>query len=196
MSHLSSTAELPFLPAINRFQVDCGEAPTKVGFMLLARARKVSALMAAGLLFAWGAFGQGEGEGGVIRVQFLGLKSDQGEITLCVHDRTTMTKANLKRKDNADAVLRTNIAVRGLTASWVSPDLPLGDYALLAYHDRNGNGKCDLGLIGTERVGASNYAKPLLGYPAFSKAQFRLEKGGAAVSLVLQKPGLRLLPPY
>ena len=137
-----------------------------------------------------------EDDGGRVTIRFLGLKSASGMVTLCVHDEKTMAKANLKKKEKALAVVRTNVVARRLPVEWVSPKLPPGEYAILAYHDKNRNGKCDLALFGSERVGASNYDKPLMGYPTFSKARFVLTPQGANVDVRLQKPGVRLLPPY
>jgi uncharacterized protein (DUF2141 family) len=50
--------------------------------------------------------------------------------------------------------------------------VPSGEYAAVAVHDENGNGKLDNGLLGFggERYGFSNGVGPLLGWPAFENA--------------------------
>jgi outer membrane protein len=55
-------------------------------------------------------------------------------------------------------------------------DLPGGDYALVVYHDENGNGRLDKNFIGIPRepLGFSNRYRPK-GPPTFSRAAFRLE---------------------
>jgi uncharacterized protein (DUF2141 family) len=52
--------------------------------------------------------------------------------------------------------------------------LPAGEYAAVAVHDENDNGKLDNGLLGFggERFGFSNGVRPMLGWPDFEAAAF------------------------
>lgn len=52
--------------------------------------------------------------------------------------------------------------------------VPTGEYAAVAVHDENDNGKLDNGLFGFggERYGFSNGVRPMLGWPDFSAAAF------------------------
>ena len=66
--------------------------------------------------------------------------------------------------------------------------LPAGDYAVLVYHDENGNGLFDRDAVGipTEGYGVSNNALPALSPPTFAGARFHLaaaERKGLAVTL-------------
>jgi uncharacterized protein (DUF2141 family) len=66
--------------------------------------------------------------------------------------------------------------------------LPPGDYAVLVYHDENGNGLFDRDAVGipTEGYGVSNNALPALSAPTFAGARFHLgagERHGCSVSL-------------
>ncbi|HEY6563768.1 MAG TPA: DUF2141 domain-containing protein, partial [Pirellulaceae bacterium] len=47
-------------------------------------------------------------------------------------------------------------------------------YAAACFHDENGNGKIDRGVLGIPKEGAavSNYGKGLKGPPRFKKARF------------------------
>ena len=56
------------------------------------------------------------------------------------------------------------------------PDLASGEYALVVYHDENGNGRLDENFLGipSEPLGFSNRYWPQ-GPPTFSKAAFKLE---------------------
>lgn len=59
-------------------------------------------------------------------------------------------------------------------------DLPSGEYALVVYHDENGNGRLDENFIGipSEPLGFSNRYWPQ-GPPTFSRAAFKLEANEA-----------------
>lgn len=52
--------------------------------------------------------------------------------------------------------------------------VPAGVYAIACFHDENGNGKYDLGLLGIPLEGsvASNDAKGVFGPPSFKDAKF------------------------
>lgn len=64
----------------------------------------------------------------------------------------------------------------GGTTSGRIPDLASGEYALVVYHDENGNGRLDENFIGipSEPLGFSNSYWPQ-GPPTFRKAAFKLE---------------------
>src|SRR3546814_5617415 len=60
----------------------------------------------------------------------------------------------------------------------VFKDLPPGRYAVLAYHDENGNGELDrrFGMIPTEGYGLSNNPK-VMGPPSFEDSAFEVPAG-------------------
>lgn len=60
-------------------------------------------------------------------------------------------------------------------------DLPPGDYAVMAYHDRNANGRLDTLPVGlpTEPYGFSNDSRGVFGPPAWRAAVFRVTEAGA-----------------
>jgi len=70
-------------------------------------------------------------------------------------------------------------AVKNKKAEVIIEGLPLGDYAIVAYHDRNGNGKLDHHFIGfpLEPIGYSGeYEFGLFsGMPSFSKLRFHYQ---------------------
>jgi uncharacterized protein (DUF2141 family) len=63
----------------------------------------------------------------------------------------------------------------------VTRDLPPGAYAVMAYHDRNANGRLDTLPVGlpTEAYGFSNNSRGLFGPPAWRQAAFQLTGSGA-----------------
>lgn len=65
----------------------------------------------------------------------------------------------------------------------VFPQLPSGTYAVATYHDENGNGAFDTGLLGlpSEGFGFSNDARVLLGPPSFADAAIFVPAEGATI---------------
>jgi uncharacterized protein (DUF2141 family) len=81
----------------------------------------------------------------------------------------------------ADAykALRTQpaeINPQALTAQAVFEGIPPGTYAVMVFHDENGNGKLDKNIVGTpkEGYGASNNPAKKMRAPMFDEAKFLL----------------------
>ena len=57
-------------------------------------------------------------------------------------------------------------------------DLPIGEYAVRAFHDENNNGKLDKGLFGqpVEGWGVSNDARGFMSAPPFKKMLVKVDK--------------------
>lgn len=85
-----------------------------------------------------------------------------------------------------DAVQVLTIPAQEGTVSGVFHDIPAGRYAVLAYHDENGNQKLDLflGMIPTEGWGLSN-DPTVVGPPRFDASAFDIAESGGAVSVQL-----------
>lgn len=80
---------------------------------------------------------------------------------------------------DASKALRTQqakIDPQTLTAEAVFPGIPQGTYAVMVFHDENGNGKLDKNLVGIpkEGYGASNNPAKKMRPPAFDEAKFSL----------------------
>lgn len=73
------------------------------------------------------------------------------------------------------------------SASALFIGLPSGNYAVVAAHDANDNGKFDRGFFGfgTEPYGFSNDARPWIGRPSFADASFRIESGETEILIEL-----------
>lgn len=81
---------------------------------------------------------------------------------------------------DATKALRTQAAKidpQTLTAQAVFSGVPQGSYAVMAFHDENGNGKLDKNLVGMpkEGYGASNNPARKMRAPAFDEAKFPLK---------------------
>ena len=65
--------------------------------------------------------------------------------------------------------------------------LPAGRYALIAYHDENGNGELDrfLGMIPSEGYGVSKLPEPS-GPPRFDQAAFDVPENGRELAIPLR----------
>ncbi len=75
-------------------------------------------------------------------------------------------------------------------AAFVFDDLPVGDYAVSAYYDRDGNGEFDTGLLGIprEKFGFSNNAWGSFGPASWENARFEISED-AAISIALRTAG-------
>ena len=85
-------------------------------------------------------------------------------------------------------------AIRAVAQPAASPvfrfaDLPEGEYAVAAFHDRNDNGKLDTNLMGvpTEPYGFSRRGAATMGAPTWDDAKFPLPAGGARIDVQLSK---------
>jgi uncharacterized protein (DUF2141 family) len=95
--------------------------------------------------------------------------------------------------DTADA-MRAQTGIVGVRVrlsgpeSRVTLDLPPGRYALVAFHDRNGDGKLDRNLLGmpTEAYGFSNNAQANMGPPSFEDAAVTIAASGTAARITVR----------
>ena len=67
-------------------------------------------------------------------------------------------------------------------------DLPAGRYAVMAYHDRDGDGRLDTLPVGlpTEPYGFSNNSRGVFGPPKWNAAVFELKEPGAQQAIRLR----------
>jgi uncharacterized protein (DUF2141 family) len=104
-----------------------------------------------------------------LRIEIENSDGAEGRVYVSVYDRAE----GFGKSENALA-----LAVLPARAPSVAfPALPAGDYAVAAFHDRNGNGKMDSNLVGLpiERYGFSNDAAGAMGPPSFEAARFAVQ---------------------
>ena len=77
----------------------------------------------------------------------------------------------------AGAVIAAFVPITAGGCEWIIDGLPPGEYAAMAYQDKNGNGKLDKRTFGRPRepYGFSNEARATFGPPGFEKASFTLD---------------------
>jgi uncharacterized protein (DUF2141 family) len=110
---------------------------------------------------------------GILEVEITGLKDATGDVYISVYDseatwlgdETVLTKKVDIAKARDGDVVRTEL------------QLPLGDYAISAFYDRNGDGVLDTNWLGhpKEPTAYSNNAVGKLGSPDFADAVFKLD---------------------
>ena len=113
-----------------------------------------------------------------LTVNLDGIKPGGGPLTVLLFDRAEgfLKEARASQRHVLPAGKKT-LALDGLTP---------GQYAVMAYHDEDGNGELNrlFGMIPQEGWGLSNNPK-VTGKPAFKDAVVTLPESGAAVTLHL-----------
>lgn len=126
-------------------------------------------LRAAVLLSAMLASAAAVAEGQTLRVTLNGVKHDNGTVNVALFaDEKTFRKADQAFATHQEPAYKGSITL-------VFDDVPAGKYAVMAYHDENGNGKLDLrfGMFPIEGYGLSNNPK-IMGPPSFKASAFNV----------------------
>jgi uncharacterized protein (DUF2141 family) len=107
-------------------------------------------------------------QNGVLKIEILGLTSDQGMVMIAVYSspETYMDASKIFRRAKQPIAHRT--------CQWVVDDLPPGRYVISVFHDLNDNSKLDTGLFGIpkEPYGFSNNARGKFGPPDWESVAF------------------------
>ena len=104
---------------------------------------------------------------GNLTIKVEGLQSRQGQV--CV----SLFAGSQGFPDRSDRAVRAQcVPVEQVQTVVTFQDLPLGNYAIAVFHDRNGNGKLDRNFLGipTEGFGFSRNPTIRTGAPRFSEA--------------------------
>jgi uncharacterized protein (DUF2141 family) len=129
-----------------------------------------------------------------LRITVEGIRSPHGTILIGLYDSLeTFTRAiELSDKDGflndpnrfAAVALKANAAMKSAV---VLTNLDPGQYAIILFHDENGNGKLDKNALGvpTEPYGFSNNVQGFLGPPAYKEAVMEINADDKAVRIVL-----------
>ena len=129
-----------------------------------------------------------------LRITVEGIRSPHGTILIGLYDSLESFTRAIEFSDKegflndpnrvAAVALRANAAMK---SEVVLTNLDPGQYAIILFHDENGNGKLDTNALGipTEPYGFSNNVQGFLGPPAFKKAIMQVEADDKAVHIVL-----------
>lgn len=108
-----------------------------------------------------------------------GFKNDKGaaKIALCNSEESYKTEEK--------TFLSKKVRIINGKAEYVFKRIPWGNYAIIAYHDENGNDKLDKSFIGKpiELYGFSNNARGIISKPSYNDAAFDLDRADMTVTI-------------
>lgn len=122
-----------------------------------------------------------------LTVRVTNVRDDRGKVHIDVCPQDQFLKDNCPYAASAPARAGTTLVT--------IQDLPVGDYAIQAFQDENGNDKVDRALFGIPRegIGFSNDAPIRLGPPKWRDARFAFDGDGQVITLkmryLLGEPG-------
>ncbi|MGB3809503.1 MAG: DUF2141 domain-containing protein [Parvibaculum sp.] len=126
-------------------------------------------------------------QAGDLKVTIAGIRSDKGALMIGLYDSPEKFKkaiANSAHKgllnDKGRLIGVTMRATPG-TQGIDFPSLPPGRYAVIVFHDENGNGRLDMNLLGIpmEGYGFSNNATGFFSAPSFDASAVLISDTGA-----------------
>ena len=106
-----------------------------------------------------------------LTIEVVGVASSRGDVKVAVYD----TSDSFLSKDK---VYKTGSAsAREGKTEFSIDDIPDGEYAVVLYHDANGNNELDTNWLGVpkEPVGFSNAKMKTFGPPKFKECAFRMQ---------------------
>lgn len=112
----------------------------------------------------------GPKKNGTLIVKFNGMNSDNGNVIIA------LCNSDLNYKNHKLPFIGKSIPIDNNSAIIEFEDLPLGDYAIKAFHDEDANNDLNTNILGIpiEDYGFSNNARGLFGPPSWDDAKFRL----------------------
>lgn len=137
--------------------------------------KTVSILAATAVLF-----GAAPAFAGDVTIELTGAQARSGKIFATLTGRDTFMKPGGMEQtvDPADGTVRI-----------VFRDVPAGDYAFMAFHDENGDGRMAMGETGMPSEGwALSNADKLMGPPSFDPMKFAVPAEGATVPVPMIYP--------
>jgi uncharacterized protein (DUF2141 family) len=117
-------------------------------------------------IFIWA----GENPKTKIHIRIEGLKSNSGTVKVALCN-------SLENYNNHKAPFKgLNLPIKNNIAEIVISDLPIGYYAVKAFHDENNNNNLDTNILGIpiEDYGFSNNASGIFGPPSWNKAKIMI----------------------
>ncbi len=144
--------------------------------------------LAAALLVAASAFVGGGSAGAtpnVLHVRVVGLPSSSGTVHC-----TLFNIPSAFPSDGSKALSNVVAAIATDSASCDFNGIAPGKYAVVAFHDANGNGKFDRNFIGMplEGYAFSNNVKPRFSAPDFDQCSFDYRGGDQSITMQIIPP--------
>jgi uncharacterized protein (DUF2141 family) len=122
---------------------------------------------------------------GILMIEVVGLKQGAGNVYIAVYDSDSTWLGD-------DAVMAKKVAIAdAMDGDLVRTELqlPLGEYAISAFHDKDGDGELSTNLIGMpkEPTAMSNNALGKFGPPKFEDAKFTLGAEPAIQRIIMRE---------
>jgi uncharacterized protein (DUF2141 family) len=153
---------------------------------MMHQARLFALSAAIATLTAAPAFAQNSASAqNLLRVQLSGFRSNKGTARCSLfNDRDPSAFPS-----NGDKVFKLAMApsIKNETAEVDFSMIPPGKYAVVCYHDENGNGKFDENLLGMPKEGYcfSNNIKPKFSAPNFDQCAFDYKGGDQSIAITM-----------
>ena len=115
-----------------------------------------------------------------LEVEIECLRSARGKVRIVLFD-SPQTHLETATRSGVLAIGENRVV-------WRVPELPVGDYSLAVYHDRNDNGRLDRRLFGlpAEPYGFSNGLRARFGPPSWRSAHFSIREPAARISICVK----------
>ena len=132
----------------------------------------LSSAIAAALLFAAGAANAGD-----LTIRLTGVQARPGKVHSTLATRETFFRDGGRTSVDEAADGTVTVTFR---------DVPAGDYAFMAYHDENGDGRMGMSPTGMPSEGwALSNGDQLMGPPSFDALKFSVPAEGTTVQVPL-----------
>ena len=119
---------------------------------------------------------------GELCVRVVGFTSDDGVVKIGLFNSAQRYAAR------AGSFKKVKLPVKDKMCLWVIDRLPYGEYAVMLYHDENGNDKLDKNIVGVpkEPYGFSNNARANLGLPPYEQVKFLFDTEATTLDIWIQ----------
>lgn len=120
-------------------------------------------------------------DGPVLTVEIKNVLKQEGKLMVGIFDRAeSFTDDSMEQSTQVPVTEVGDVIVE-------VPGLPPGKYAVVVYHDYNGNSKLDKNFVGMpkEPYAFSNHEKTPLGTPDFETCIFEFTEAGGKITLTL-----------
>lgn len=115
-------------------------------------------------------------------VKFNGMSTNEGQLVIA------LCNSDANYKDHKSPFIGKSISINKNTAIVEFEDLPLGEYAIKAFHDEDSNDDLNTNIFGipVEDYGFSNNARSMFGPPSWQDAKFVLNDDGKVVEIEIK----------
>lgn len=121
----------------------------------------------------------GHGGANLLRAHIVGMRSSDGKV------HCTLFNSEAFPDDDSKAVKDLVVPIKDQSAECDFEGLAPGEYAIVIFHDENGNGDFDKNFLGIPKEGYafSNNVKPKISKPTFGQSKFDYKGGEQTVTI-------------